>query len=84
MSVLTREISAAAASSPRHLTAGTVADPVRLTWREGHEQAKRMAGGLAARAIGRHGSVAVLATALISRIVAVSKSRKLMAASSPA
>ena len=62
MSVLTREISAAAASSPRHLTAGTVADPVRLTWREVHEQAKRMAGGLAARAIGRHGSVAVLAT----------------------
>jgi fatty-acyl-CoA synthase len=62
VSVLTREISAAAASSPRHLTAGTVADPVRLTWREVHEQAKRMAGGLAARAIGRHGSVAVLAT----------------------
>lgn len=62
MSVLTREISAAAASSPRHLSAGTVADPVRLTWREVHKQAKRMAGGLAARAIGRHGSVAVLAT----------------------
>jgi fatty-acyl-CoA synthase len=62
VSVLTREISAVAASSPRHLTAGTVADPVRLTWREVHEQAKRMAGGLAAMAIGRHGSVAVLAT----------------------
>ena len=62
MSVLTREISAAARFSPRHLTAGTVADPVRLTWREVHEQAKRMAGGLAARGIGRQGSVAVLAT----------------------
>ena len=62
MSVLTREMSAAARFSPRHLTAGTVADPVRLTWREVHEQAKRMAGGLAARGIGRQGSVAVLAT----------------------
>ena len=62
MSVLTREMSAAAIFSPRHLTAGTVADPVRLTWREVHEQAKRMAGGLAARGIGRQGSVAVLAT----------------------
>ena len=62
MSIFTREIFAAAASSPRHLTVGTVADPVRLTWHEVHEQAKRMAGGLAARGVGRHGSVAVLAT----------------------
>ena len=61
MSILTREILASAASSPHCLTVGTLADPVRLTWREVHEQAKRMAGGLAARGIGRHGSVAVLA-----------------------
>src|SRR5277367_2558600 len=61
MSIVTREMLASAASSPHGLTVGTVADPVRLTWREVHDQAKRMAGCVAARGIGRHGSVAVLA-----------------------
>ncbi|MBX7432669.1 fatty acyl-AMP ligase [Mycobacterium sp. Y57] len=62
MSIVTREILGSAASSPHGLTAGTIADPIRLSWSEVHDQAKRMAGGLAARGVGRHGSVAVLAT----------------------
>jgi fatty-acyl-CoA synthase len=61
MSIFTREMLASAASSPHGLTVGTVADPVRLSWGEVHDQAKRMAGGLAAKGVGRHGSVAVLA-----------------------
>ena len=62
MSVFTRELLATAASSPRHLTGGTFADPVRLSWQDVHEQAKRIGGGLASRGVGRGGSVAVLAT----------------------
>ena len=61
MSILTREMLASAASSPHGLSVGTVADPIRLSWSEVHDQAKRMAGRLAARGVGRHGSVAVLA-----------------------
>ena len=61
MSTLTRDVFASAASSPHGLNVGTLADPVRLTWCEVHEQAKRMAGCLAANGIGRHCSVAVLA-----------------------
>ena len=61
MSTFTRDMSAAAQSSPRGLNVGTVTDPRRMTWGEVHEQARRMAGALAARGIGQHGSVAVLA-----------------------
>jgi fatty-acyl-CoA synthase len=62
MSTLTRDICAIAALSPHGITGGTFADPNRLSWGEVHDQATRMAGGLAARGVGRHASVAVLAT----------------------
>ncbi len=62
MSEFTQGIAAAASSSPRHLITGTSKVPTRMTWHEVHEQAKRIAGGLAARGVGRHSSVAVLAT----------------------
>jgi len=62
LSIFTREVLAAAVSSPRHLTGGTFTDPVRLSWQDVHEQAKRIGGGLAARGVDRGGSVAVLAT----------------------
>ncbi|MBS1693885.1 MAG: fatty acyl-AMP ligase [Actinobacteria bacterium] len=61
MSVFTRGILAAAASSPRCLTAVAGPDPTRLTWREVHERAVPMVAALAERGVGRHGSVAVLA-----------------------
>jgi fatty-acyl-CoA synthase len=61
MSILTREMLVSAASSPHGLTVGTVADPKRLSWSEVHDQAKRMASSLAAKGVGRHSSVAVLA-----------------------
>ena len=61
MSIFTRDVFASAASSAHGLTMGTVAEPARLSWREVHEHAQQMAGSLAARGIGPHGSVAVLA-----------------------
>jgi len=61
MSTFIRDICSAAASAPRGLTVGTADEPRRMTWAEVNEQAKRMAGALAASGIGQHGSVAVLA-----------------------
>lgn len=62
MSTFARDILASAASSTRGLTAGTVAGPTHMSWREVHERAKRTAAGLAALGVGRHDSVAVLAS----------------------
>jgi len=62
MSVFIRGILGAAASSQRGLTTGTMTEPVRMSWRDVHERAKRMAGGLATKGVGGHGSVAVLAS----------------------
>ncbi|MEE6179349.1 long-chain-fatty-acid--CoA ligase [Mycobacterium sp. 050134] len=59
--MLTRQISATATSSPRGLTGGTVASPIRLSWGEVQERATRMATGLAHQGVKPHGSVAVLA-----------------------
>lgn len=61
MSVFTRGILAAAASSPRHFTAVAGPDPRRLGWGEVHQRAKRMAAGLAEMNVGQRDSVAVLA-----------------------
>lgn len=61
MSTLTHETFISAASSEHGLIVGSLTDPIRMCWGEVHERAKLMAGGLAARGIGRHGSVAVLA-----------------------
>ena len=61
MSIFTRDLFGSAASSAHGLNVGPLTDPVRLTWHDIHDQARRMAGSLAAKGVGRHGSVAVLA-----------------------
>ncbi len=61
MSSLIRDIFAAAELSPRGLTVGTAAAPLRTSWRDVHEQAAGMSNTLAAQGIGRHDTVAVLA-----------------------
>lgn len=61
MSVFTRGILRAAASAQHGLTTGTIAEPIQMSWRDVHQQARRMAGGLAAQGAGRRSSVAVLA-----------------------
>ncbi len=62
MSILTRGIRTAAETSSKGLTTGIGTDAARLTWGEVSEQAHRLAGGLTAQGVGRHGSVAALAS----------------------
>lgn len=45
----------------RGITTGEPKAPVRHTWGEVHERARRMAGGLVAAGLAKHGAVAVLA-----------------------
>jgi fatty-acyl-CoA synthase len=52
-----------AQSSPKGMTTGDPDAPVRHTWREVHERARRIAGGLAAVGVGHGDAVAVLAGA---------------------
>ena len=49
--------------STKGMVTGEPGDPVRHTWREVHERARRVAGGLAAAGIGHGDSVGVLAGA---------------------
>ena len=52
-----------ARSSPHGMVTGEPYSPVRHTWREVHERARRIAGGLAAEGIGHGDAVGVLAGA---------------------
>jgi fatty-acyl-CoA synthase len=52
-----------AQSSPKGMTTGEPNAPVRHTWHEVHERARRIAGGLAAVGVGHGDAVAVLAGA---------------------
>src|SRR5262245_5076576 len=49
--------------SPKGMVTGEPDAPVRFSWAEVHERARRVAGGLAAAGIGRGDAVAVLAGA---------------------
>ena len=63
MSRFTETMYANAQSSRQGLVTGEPGNPVRHTWAEVHERARRIAGGLAQGGIGRGDAVAVLAGA---------------------
>ena len=63
MSSFTETMYANAMTSPKGMVTGEPDSPVRHTWREVHERARRIAGGLATSGIGPGDAVAVLAGA---------------------
>ncbi|MGE2717056.1 fatty acyl-AMP ligase [Mycolicibacterium litorale] len=63
MSVFTDTMFASALAGTNGMVTGEPHDPVRRSWREVHERARRIAGGLAAAGVGPGDAVAVLAGA---------------------
>jgi fatty-acyl-CoA synthase len=63
MSLFTERMFASAANSVNGMVTGEPHAPVRRSWAEVHQRARRIAGGLAAGGIGHGDSVAVLAGA---------------------
>ncbi|OPE55211.1 AMP-binding protein, partial [Mycolicibacterium diernhoferi] len=63
MSRFTETMYANAQSSVNGLVTGEPHHPIRHTWREVHERARRVAGGLAAAGIGHGDAIGVLAGA---------------------
>ncbi|HZN83392.1 MAG TPA: fatty acyl-AMP ligase [Mycobacterium sp.] len=61
MSSLTDQMYANAATSPRGMITGTFEDPIRRSWGEVHDEARRMAGALSKMGVEPGASVAVLA-----------------------
>ncbi len=61
MSRFTDKMYRSARESTRGMVTGEPYEPVRHTWAEVHERARRVAGGLAAAGIGHGDSVGVLA-----------------------
>jgi len=61
MSSLTDQMYANAATSPRGMITGTFEDPIRRSWGEVHDEARRMAGALSKMGVEPGTSVAVLA-----------------------
>ncbi len=63
MSRFTEKMVRNALTSSKGMVTGEPNEPVRHTWREVHEQARRIAGGLAAAGVGHGDAVGVLAGA---------------------
>jgi fatty-acyl-CoA synthase len=63
VSRFTEKMYASARNSTKGMVTGEPADPVRQTWAQVHERARRIAGGLAAAGVGPGDAVGVLAGA---------------------